>query len=186
MRLWGVLLVAGLVTTAGNEQVSATPLQLRGYIARIDVGAHLEAQASASPLSPAERDLALSTFRTTAGELGLRCTPSKRAIIKDSYDLSLYQLSSCQAKGQVTRVQLADASDHVTVEVFQLGNPTEPPFFTRCRTRFAEALQAALPKGQVRVQYPYPRERSAETMHTEPPQVGRPTTRIWTPPVKPK
>jgi hypothetical protein len=66
--------------------------------------------------------------------------------------------------------QLAEASDHVTVEVHQLGTPSEPPFFTRCRTRVAEALQAALPKSQVRVQYPYPRERSAETIHTEPPR----------------
>jgi hypothetical protein len=134
------------MTLAGCDKV---------YLARVDVGSHAPSQVAVSTLSPAERDRAVSTFLTTATELGLRCSPSEYSIISDSYDPSLYELTSCQAEGQFTRVQLAAASDHVTVEVHQIGGMSEPAFFKRCRTRFAEALQVALPSGRVRVQYPY-------------------------------
>ena len=136
------------------------------HFARIDVGTPLASRAT-SPLTAAEKDRAVSAFRTTATGLGLRCSPSKYPMITGSYDSSLYRLTLCEAEGEFTAIQLAEASDHVTVEIHQIGGLGEPAFFRRCRTRLAEALEAALPQGRVQVQYPYRWGRRSENGHKE-------------------
>jgi hypothetical protein len=122
------------------------------YFAHIDVGSP---DATVGPLSPDERDTASAIFRATATELGLHCAPTKYSIIMDSYNPSVYELHSCRAEGQFTDVQLAQASDHLTVEVHQIAGLSEPAFFAQCRSRFVDALQAGVPSQRVRVQYPY-------------------------------
>jgi len=107
------------------------------YFARIDVGTPATSQAPVVSLSPAERERAVSVFRATANELGLRCTPTKYPIITGSYDRSRYQFSWCRADGHPL-VQLAEAGDHVTVEVEQItGGIGEPEHFKKIRTRLA-------------------------------------------------
>ena len=145
LRRAAALTVAGL-TLAGCDRV---------YFARIDVGTPAASQASVVSLSPAERERAVSVFRATADELGLRCTPTKYPIITGSYDRSRYQFSWCRSEGPPL-VQLAEASDHVTVEVEQVtGGIGEPERFKNVLNRLAQSLQGAFPSGRVAIQYPY-------------------------------
>ena len=147
MKLQGAgALAVAVVTLAGCDKV---------YSARIDVGTAATSQVAVASLSPAERERAVSVFRATANELGLYCTPTKYPITTGAYDGSRYQFSRCLAEGHPL-VQLAEASDHVTVEIQQIrGGFGEPELFKKVRTRFAESLQGAFPSGRVTVQYPY-------------------------------
>jgi hypothetical protein len=147
-------LTVAVLTLAGCDKV---------YFARIDVGTPATSQTPVVSLSPAERERAVSVFRATANELGLRCTPTKYPIITGSYDRSRYQFSWCQAEGHPL-VQLAEASDHVTVEVEQItGGIGEPERFKKIRTRLAQSLQGAFPGGRVTVLYPYHWQRDAHS-----------------------
>ena len=157
LRRTAALLVA-VVALAGCDKV---------YFARIDVGTPASSQVTVASLNPAERERAVSVFRATANELGLYCTPTKYPIITGSYDGSRYEFSRCLAEGHPL-VQLAEASDHVTVEVQQIsGGIGEPEVFKKVRTRFAESLQGAFPSGRVTVQYPYRWERDAKSRGDE-------------------
>jgi hypothetical protein len=151
-------LAVAVLTLAGCDKV---------YSARIDVGRAATSQVTVSSLSPAERERAVSIFRATAHELGLYCSPTKYPITTDSYDRSRYQFSRCLA-ARHPLVQLAEASDHVAVEVLLItGGLGEPAHFKKVRTRFAESLQAAFPSGRVTVQYPYQWERDAQSRHKD-------------------
>jgi hypothetical protein len=116
-------------------------------------------------LTPAERDRAVAIFRATASELGFRCTPTSYSIITDSYDPSPYERSSCRAEGHFTEVQLAQASDHLTVEVHQIGGISEPSFFKQCRIRF-RTRSKRVPRGRVKTYYPHRWGTGADHRHS--------------------
>ena len=161
----GALLIVAVLSLASCDKV---------YFAHIDVGSRPSSKVTAVALTAVERDRAVAIVWAVASELGLHCAPTKYSIITDSYDPSVYRLSACRAEGQFTQVQLAEADDHLIVEVHQVSGMAEPTFFRHCRTRFAEALRAGLPRGSVRIQYPSHWGSRAEHGHTEM-RVGRPT-----------
>jgi hypothetical protein len=125
------------------------------YFARIDIGAQPTTRGSVSPLTPAEHDQAVATFKAVAADLKLQCETTTYSIITDSYPAPPYQLTACREKDQYTRIQLADSPAHVAVEVHQLGGLSEPSFFRECRSRLSDRMRAAFPAQRVTIRYPY-------------------------------
>ncbi len=129
------------------------------YFARIDIG-RPASQSSEVPgrplgLSPAEQERVVAVFFSTARELSLTCNPTEFTFVLDSYDRAQYRLTSCSRRGEYTQLQLAVATQHVTVELYQVSGFTEPLFFRQCRLRFAERLAVAVGSDRLVVRYPY-------------------------------
>lgn len=123
------------------------------YHARIDIGPVSAAATEVPALTSEERERAVSVFSSVADRLDLRCRPGKYPLISGSYSEAEYQLTEC--KKDHTKIQLAVASGHVSVEVHNIGGMDESPVFRESRTQLAEALANALPRGRVTVRYPY-------------------------------
>src|SRR5947209_7057568 len=90
--------------------VTAMALLISGcdaiYFVRLDLGSHPagETTPGARPLTPEERDSAVTVFLSAAKELGLSCHPDPYPIISGSYDKSLYRLTACGVENEFTRI----------------------------------------------------------------------------------